>query len=380
MSETLKKFEAVFKDPFDWLAQWKEKNGKKIIGCCPMYVPEEIIHAAGILPTTLFEMDDEITKADQHVHRFVCHEVRGIFDLALNNKLDYLDGVVFTEFCLTIRMLGNVWIANYPDMFHCQIFTPSSMIGVSTQDSLRDQFLYFKGKLEDYIGKEITDEDLSNSIAVYNENRRLLKQLYDFRRAYPEALSVKDYEMVVATAMVMPKEEHSVLLKELLDELNAAPKQSTDKPRVILSGLFCELPSPDLLGIIEEAGAVICDDDIYVGRRYFNTLADETCDPIEALIERYINDVPDPNKHNPNLEWDSYLTDLVKDSGAEGIIMYSSQYCEAQLYDVPWLIKSFAASEMPFLPIETNESGATEQIRTRLEAFSEMLLLGREDI
>ena len=48
--EIMAKFTEWTASPGEGLTRWKEKNKKKIIGCFPMDIPEEIIHAAGMLP------------------------------------------------------------------------------------------------------------------------------------------------------------------------------------------------------------------------------------------------------------------------------------------------------------------------------------------
>ena len=94
MEDILSKFSEVTEDPYKRLAKWKEQTGSKIIGCFPMYVPEEIIHAAGILPVTILGSDKPITHADKYVQLYICGLVRSNFDLALRGDLDFLDGMV----------------------------------------------------------------------------------------------------------------------------------------------------------------------------------------------------------------------------------------------------------------------------------------------
>lgn len=382
MSNALEKFKTVVADTESWLKDYKKKSGKKILGCYPMYVPEELVHAAGILPVAMFEHDEPVTLADQHIHRYVCHCLRGIFDLSLKGEFDYLDGVVFTDFCLTTRMTSQVWIYNHDDkdaFYHC-IFTPHNMVSQQAPIHLREEFQRLKKALEAYTGNEITEESLKNSIRIYNENRRLLKELYEIRRKDPEILKASDYVNVVAAGMIMPKEMHTELLKELLDEFDGVTKIASEKARVIVSGMFCELPNPSLMDMVEASNMAVCDDDIYTGRRYFDYILDEGMDPVEAMASRHLNDIPDPNKHNPNNEWVPYLKKLVAETGAEGIVMYVLKYCEAHLFDVPYLTHQMAEAGIPILIIETTEAGATEQMRTRLEAFSEMITLGRDEI
>ena len=50
MEEIMKEFVKYTSDPYSSIVQWKEENQKKVVGIFPMWVPEEIVHAAGIFP------------------------------------------------------------------------------------------------------------------------------------------------------------------------------------------------------------------------------------------------------------------------------------------------------------------------------------------
>ena len=54
MSQSLDGFIRVAADPYTSLAEWKARTNGKIVGCVPMHIPEEIIHAAGLLPVVLW--------------------------------------------------------------------------------------------------------------------------------------------------------------------------------------------------------------------------------------------------------------------------------------------------------------------------------------
>lgn len=370
MDNLLKEFASIAEDPYPRLTQWKKDTGKKIIGCFPMYLPEEIIHAAGMLPVTLLGSDDEITLADQYAHPYICQLVRGNFDLSLKGELDFLDGVVFSDFCLTVQMISDIWIHHKPSGFYSQLVLPKNMRAPYTQRYLVRQFDGLKQALEKFAGVQISEDSVRKSISVYNQNRNLLHRLYQMRRANPGLFKARDIAMVVGAGMLMPKEEHSELLSQLLEKAQAVPSSSDGKVRLIVSGYLCDIPELDVLDLIEDLGAVVCDDDLYVGRRYFNTLTEEGINPIEALARRYIEDIPCPTKLDSEKDWAVYLSDLASEAEADGIISVALKYCEAHLYDIPTLAKDL---KIPNLMLETSHSGATGQIRTRIEAFLEML-------
>jgi benzoyl-CoA reductase subunit C len=373
MDKLLNRFASIVENPYPWVTQWKKDNGKKIIGCVPMAIPEEIIHAAGMLPVMLLGSDEAITLADQYAHPYICHSVRGNFDLSLKRKLDFLDGVIFSDFCLTVQMISDSWRLHNPGVFNHYLVLPKNMKAPYAKKYLLHQFMGLKAALEGLACREISEDSLKRSISTYNQNRNLLHRLFKLRRSNPELFRARDIATVVAASMLMPKEEHNQLLSQLLEEVQAKPQSSNGKTRLILSGYLCDMPELDVLDLVEELGVAVSDDDLYVGRRYFHTLADETLSPMDALAQRYIQDVPCPTKLYSKKDWADYLTNLVKEAKAEGVVTFVLKYCEAHLYDIPSLAKSLSQAGVPNLAIEMTHSGATGQVRTRLQAFLETI-------
>ncbi len=376
MSDMIKKFADVAANPQKWLKQWKEKTGKKIVGCFPMYIPEEIVHAAGMLPIVMLPRTEEISMGDTYMHRYLCHPVRANFDMMLKEEYDYLDGVVFSDYCITLRSAMDVWALHNKNCFFIHFFVPLNMSASYSRRYLEEQFVRLKEKLEEQTGEIIEDSAIMESMRIYEENRELLRELYDFRKENPGFLRARDYVIIIAAGMVMPKEEHSLLLKELLQKLKGSVQVSRDKQKIklFISGSLCEVPMLDLFDMVEDLGAVVCDDDLYVGSRYFKTPVKFNKAPITALAERYMGDVPCPTKRQAGVDYGEYIANCAREANAEGIIIIVLKYCEAHQWDIPLIRESVGEKKMPYLVIEsTGGMIATEQLRTRMQAFIEML-------
>jgi benzoyl-CoA reductase/2-hydroxyglutaryl-CoA dehydratase subunit BcrC/BadD/HgdB len=127
MDKLLNKFASIAENPYPRLAQWKKETGRKIIGCFPMRIPEEIIHAAGMLPVTLLGTDEAITLTDQYTHTLICRLARANFDLGLKGKLDFFDAVVSSDLCLTSQMISDIWRFHRPAGFYYQLIFPKNV-------------------------------------------------------------------------------------------------------------------------------------------------------------------------------------------------------------------------------------------------------------
>lgn len=374
MDDIWSRFASVAEHPYENIAEWKKETKGKVIGCHPMHTPEEIIHAGGVLPVAILGSKEAITQAHRYLQpSFLCLLVRSNLDLALRGKLDFLDGIVFPDICEEVRCLSDIWRTYRPAPFHYSLMLPMNLGLPLARQYLVSRFTDLKLSLERFLGQEISEQALRQSIATYNRNRSLLSRLYEIRRAKPGLFRARDIVATVAASMLMPKEEHSQILSHILKHAETAGQPLHGKVRLVLSGCLCEMPEWGILDLIEELGATIVDDDLYVGARYFATRVDESINPIEALAARHIDDVPCPTKYNPANDWGDYLISIVRGSNADGVVILMLQFCEPHGFDYPYLKDKLSAANVPHLLLTTDHSGASGQIRTRLQAFIELL-------
>ena len=375
MQETLRKFEAIVEDPAKHLIQWKELNQKRVIACVPMHFPEEIIHAAGILPVMTWESPEPFSVAHAHIPIFFCGVVRSIVDMALNDKLGFLDGIVFPDTCLQVRGIKNILHWNFSCAFQDVLYLPPVLRRQSGREFLKNELNRFKSGIEGFVGHEITDEDLWQSIEIYNRNRALLRELYDLRRENPGLLKSKEVLAIVFSSMLMPKEEHSEFLADFLSEIRGTTPSNGTGVRLILAGSLCEAPKVDLLEMLEDAGAIIVDDDIYTGSRYFIQDVDVDGSPMEALLKHYEQMIARcPSRIDHQNDWGRYLTDMVSKSNAQGVVNWMVKYCEPHNLWYPDVKCSLDEAGIPEFLLETDhEIMSLGQIKTRFQAFVEMI-------
>jgi len=373
LKDLISSFAQIVDDPYKRLAKWKGDTGKKIIGCFPMYVPEEIIHAAGMLPITVVESDEPVSMAERYLPVYTCHIVRGTFDLALKGEMDFIDGFVFADICEPVQMIADTWYLHKPAHFHHNLVVPMNLTIPRGKGFLIEQYDHFRKALQNSFGVKISDQAISRSIGVYNHNRALMNQLYSFRRANPAAIGADEMATIATAGMLMPKEDHSRLLEKLLANLKETGKPSKDRVKVVLSGCFCDKPDSAILNLFDELGAVVVDDDLYTGSRYYTRIVDESLPPIEALAEHYIHDVPCPTKYNPANDWADYLFGIVKKANADAVVILNLKYCEPIAHDYPHLKARLAKEGIPELLIELDGEAPMGQIRTRLQALIELV-------
>lgn len=178
--------------------------------------------------------------------------------------------------------------------------------------------------------------------------------------------------------MFMPKEVYNEQLEELLNQLH--DKESTDyranyRAKVVIAGSICDDPGKDVLESLEEVGIAVVYDDMYIGGHYFQSDIDDKDDPFEAITKIYWEGNPTPCKlQRKERCYAENIVNMVGRTGANGIINFEWKFCEYQTYARPYLKEVFEKANIPFLKIDVaEESMAKESIKTRYEAFAEML-------
>jgi len=163
------------------------------------------------------------------------------------------------------------------------------------------------------------------------------------------------------------------LLETLLNDLKQRKALPDKKPRVVLVGCLCQTPHFDILDLIEEEGAVVVDDDIYVGSRYLARDVELDGNPIEALAKRYLRRIPPcPTKVDWVTDWSDYVIDRVKQAKGQGVITLLVKFCPPHLCYYPDVKRKLAQNNIPEILVEVeHEIVSLEQVRTRLQAFIE---------
>jgi benzoyl-CoA reductase subunit C len=341
-----------------------------------MYVPEEIIHAAGMLPITMLGGGDKITAADKYLQPYLsCGLMRSNLDTGLLGKFDFLDGVIIPDICEPTQMVADIWRLHVGHPFHHNLMIPLMTSSPRSRDYSIGEFNRLKTALGQFVGRAITDEALRRSIAIYNENRRLLSRLYDLRREPSFPLNASDVANIVLTSMLMPKEAHSQLLASLLSALDShvALGNASSIAKIVLTGYTCDRPENDLLDFLESMSARIVDDDLYVGRRYFHALVSESVAPIEALADRYLAALPCVTRQGDTM-WSDFIIKMASEAGADGVLVVPLKYCDPVGFEYPHLKAGLDQAGIPHLMMELDERGSGRGMaRTRLQAFMELV-------
>lgn len=357
-----------------------EGNPPSPLGFLTAYVPEELFHAAGLTPVFIFHAPDDRGHARACLPSFTCWVAGSALDQALAGDLDHLAGMALAKTCDATQGLADLWQPNVPHVPLFHFGMPLRLDSSSARAYLLAELESLRARIQTVTGRSISDESLRESIKLYNRTRALVRQLYA-RAASPAGVppggesrgSASALYELVRAAFQMPKDAYNDHVAQVLDRPSASPSDMGQErlPRVLLVGPV--LGDPALFDVLDQAGARVVGDLLDLGERYFAMDAAEDGHPLEALADRLLALVPTPTKHHPQRTREAHLLALVSQRRADGVIFARQKFCEPHGFDYAQLAHALDESGVPNLLIELEQASQAGQVRTRVEAFVEMI-------
>ncbi len=356
-----------------------ETPPRRLMGCFPVYTPEEVVLATGFVPVHLYGGGNlvEIDHADSRIQSFVCSIARSTFELALTRRLDVLDGMLFPSICDVSRNLSGIWRRNFPDRIAEYLHLPENLASAHAVPYLRHELERLERTLTAVSGVQPSAGDYRRVFSLVNGQRALVDDLYALRSAAPWSVPLADGYAVVRAGGMMPRERHLPLLRAALAGFSALPARPQDRVRVVVEGSFCEQPPLELLQTLEEAGCYVVNDDLLLGQRWHSEPLPLDGDPLETLARHLMERcVPSAVHHPGPATRGPALVRKVRVARAEGVVFCIAKFCEPALYDFALLKRALEAEQIPYLAFEFEEKMSTfESVRGQLETFVESILL-----
>ena len=362
---------AAARDPYGTLRAWKRRTGQPAVGTVCTYVPEELLHAAGILPVRILGSADGTGSEGYRFPTMSCAFSRFFMDQASRGDLDVLDGMVFPHTCDTVRSLENILAVRMPEMGVFHFNNPMKTDGHAHQFILTEM-RKLSDRIGERFGREASEGAIRESIRIYNENRRLMRDLYAMRREGREGVTSDLIMTAVLAGSVMPREEHSRLLRPLIEAERPVKPVDPEKSPVVLAGNICS--SAGLFEDLEKLDLRIVDDDLCTGSLPFADDVDEVGDPCWALAKRYTERIPCPIRLGPDGARADRIVRMVHRGGARSVIFLLMKFCDPHGFELPLIKKVLDAEGIPSILVEHEGEGEISgQTRTRIEAFIEMV-------
>jgi benzoyl-CoA reductase/2-hydroxyglutaryl-CoA dehydratase subunit BcrC/BadD/HgdB len=352
----------------DWRA-----TGRKVIGWFNPYIPEEIIHAAGMLPFEVTGDNEPVQMqgAEAQMHSNSCSKIRTCWQMQLDGKYGFLDGYVSSHMCDQDMRLFEVWSYYKKLPYMDAIYAPRKRDEVAVQLYLKD-LEGFRSRLSQFLICRIPDQHIGSSIKVYNRGRELMQQLYELRKRDRPPLTGAEAVEVSKAAARMPRERFNELMEQLLAEIQSSGREIKKARRLMLIGN--DLHNTTLIAALESADAVVVVDEMDIGLRRAAGQVDTTLPPMEALARYYVMGRP-VDKHTWNSDGRIELIGMLAEQyQVDGVVSQNVRFCTYPGWD-KWDVKKHLQERgIPILELDMeygHPGGA--QMRIRAEAFMEML-------
>lgn len=349
------------------------EGGGKVVGYVCSYLPEEILSAAGILPYRLTGRGaSDTSHADSYLTRVNCTFSRCCLELAFTGEYDFLDGAIFSNGCDHIRRTYDNWKAHSALPF-MHILPVPHLLSSDGRQWYKEETIRLKEALERHFGVTVSPEKLAEAVKVYNETRRLLKDLYDLRAGEEPPFTGAEMLTVLSAGTRIPRSEFNRLLSGLLQEAAARPDAARGRVRLLVAGSLMD--DPEFIENVEDMGAIVVTDTLCFGTRAFWDLADENGDPLDALIDRYYNHAPCPRMAEEYPQRLAFVKEQAGRARVDGVILEHIKFCDLHGTDNALLKRDLEEAGIPAIELERQYGPLADagRIRTRAQAFIERI-------
>ncbi|MDD1724416.1 MAG: 2-hydroxyacyl-CoA dehydratase family protein [Methanospirillum sp.] len=357
----------------------KQKN-VSIVGFYCVFAPQELVLAAGGFPVALCATKEEpIADGERDLPRNFCALIKSSYGFAITDKCPFF---VNAEF-----IVGETTCDGKKKMFELMsTFKPTVVLEVpqGPEGKAQDEYWYSevqrcKTEIEKRLGVSITNESLRAAIDRMNRQRGLIREVAALNKADPPVISGQDMLKVTwARNFTYDPEEFNSHLEGLIGEgkkmaaagEGAFPK---DTPRIIVTGVPTGLGAEKVIRIIEESGAAVVYVENCAGmKQYLYDVDVSEPDLVRAVARKYLK--TPCSCMSPNKDRMSIIAQVSKEYKADGIVDITWIGCHTYNVESRILAKEMKEKNVPVMQVETDYSPAdTEQIRTRVEAFIDMI-------
>ena len=360
-------------------------SDKKIIGYPCAYVPLEMLTALDLVPYRIYgSIREAVTEADRALPTTFCPFIRSCLDRALKGKDDFLDGLVTAHSCDPQHRTAHVWesCVEYP---YTHFIDMPGTLRSDSMDYYKGQLADFKKTLEAYSGKKLTPDKLKAAIKLHNQQRSLVRDLYQLTRPDPPLISGAEILETIKAVMSLPVAEGSELLTGVVSEVKSR-KKGPDKKRARLMVWSSTLDDTEVMNVFESAANVVMDDSCG-GLRPFRADIKTTADPMDGLADYYMKEITcartfrqaslgEIRKDYPRdlASRFGYVKSIIKDWKVNGAILFLVRYCDPFAFEMPSFKDYLTSIGVPSTYIEYDYTvGALAPMKTRVEAFVETI-------
>ncbi len=348
-------------------------EGKKVAGSLAAYCPDELIHAAGVIPLTSWGFEIEIVKSKEYFPAFYSTVALSTLEKGLNGDLKDLSFMLINGLSDTLKATGQNWkraVKEVPFINFAVAQNRKIEAGITFNTT---QMQKTKEKIEAIMDVKITDEAIEDAIKLFNENRKKLQEFVALVPKHLDVVTTTRRTKVISSAYIMEKSEHNALLDELIAALKEMPEHDYKGTKIVTTGIISDISG--VLKIFEDSKVAVVADNILQESGYYNYLIEEnTGDPLRALARILTTAEGTSLLMDAEKLRNDFIVEDVKKYGADGVIMIMLKFCDSEEFDYPIMKKRLDEEGILALEIEVDQQMTSyEQANTLVQTFVEML-------
>jgi benzoyl-CoA reductase/2-hydroxyglutaryl-CoA dehydratase subunit BcrC/BadD/HgdB len=363
------------------LQKFKEAGGR-VVGTLCYFAPAEIIAAFGAVPVRFCSGFYEAVHPANDLlgDAGLCPLVKSTLGLKMSGAsplLELCDLVVVPTPCDAKLKLGEI----LQDMVEVHMMNLPAV--KDTEDGRESWINEIKGlvrRLEALYGQKLKPPMLKKAITTYQRAQAAWRRFWELRKK--GGIWGRDALLVAQLSFYDDISRWTENVDRLCDELELRAPVAPEAARIMLGGSPVIWPNWKVPLLIEESGGIIIADELCSGSRtmYDPVVVEEWTmeGMLVAIAERYLVPCTCPS-FSPNLDRENNLLRRMRDFRAEGAVFHVLRGCHLNSLDATKADRVLRRERLPMLKVESEyDEGDLEQVRTRVEAFIEMIKARRE--
>jgi len=362
----------VARNPGASVMKVMKDTGKKAVGCFPIYAPEEIVYAAGALPVGMWGGPTVGTLSNKYLQTFCCSVMKANTEQALSDQYDCLSAVIMTTYCDTLKCVLENWKIASPQLNIIPMVYPQNRKIEAGRLFLREELIRIKHELEKVLDTEISYNDISYSVDLYDNYRKTMQEFTRMSGNYPDLFDAVTRHLLIKAAYFMDKQKYTEKMKDILMEVKHLETSKSEGKRIILTGLLAE---PDeFLALFSENDMIIVADDLAQESRQFRVSSSENGDAFDKMVDRISRQDGCSFLYDESKTRGQMLINMKEEYRADAIVVCQMKFCDPEEFDYPIIKKELNRAGIPILHVEIEQQmDSVEQLRTRIQGFAEIL-------
>ena len=377
-------FEDLLQEANNELVVKAKEQGKKCVSYICENSPEPLLNLDGCFSVRLrAPRTGSMEMATYYMTSFLCEYSRALLERAIEGGFNFSDCLIAPDGCSMInRCAENMELLHTMDKGKEHFFYEHMEIPMKADDNGLNLYVlqcrnHILTPLKEHFGIDVSDAAIRKAVAEHNRVCELIRAIGEFRKGDKPVITGYEYSVITMATYAAPKAMLIDKLEETLEELRQREPDVKSPFRVRVALVGSEIDDPEFIKLVEETGAFVCVDRYCYGSfpgRDLITLTDEE-DALTQVCRQYMYRAQCPRYMNTAklLERRSYVDQLAKEYGADGILYEQVKFCDPWAYD-RMLGSHIMRNEYgyPVLSIDRPYTvSGVGQLRTRIQAFIE---------